>query len=202
MHKINTARLGAWLITASASLSAFAVEPPRQHGAHQHGSGELRVVIEGQQLQIQLESPAMNLVGFEHQPRNDAQKKALRDMTATLRDAGQVFALPAQAQCALKGVELKGELVNAKAGHKHGHKHEHKHKHGHGHKHESKHTDDDHSDIEATYRYTCAQPGALRDIDVKLFALFPKTDKLKLTLIGPKGQTAGELTRAKSRIVF
>ncbi|MEX5543051.1 ZrgA family zinc uptake protein, partial [Pseudomonas poae] len=35
-------------------------------GAHEHGVGRLNAVLDGQTLELELESPAMNLVGFEH----------------------------------------------------------------------------------------------------------------------------------------
>lgn len=179
--------VGTWLAATMVTLPTLATEPVRQHGAHQHGTAELRIAVEGQTLQIELESPAMNIVGFEHHPRSAAEKKAAQQAAAALRDPGRVFELPATAKCALREMKLEGELVAGKHSH---------------HRSKSKDTDNDHSEIEATYRYTCAQPDALREIDVKLFVLFPKTEKLNLELVGPKGQKADVLTRDKPRVVF
>lgn len=36
-------------------------------GAHEHGVGRLNAVLDGQALELEFDSPAMNLVGFEHQ---------------------------------------------------------------------------------------------------------------------------------------
>ena len=49
----------------------------RQHDSHAHGIGELNIVLEGNELAIELISPAANIVGFEHAPSNDEQKAAL-----------------------------------------------------------------------------------------------------------------------------
>ena len=34
-------------------------------GAHEHGVGRLNAALDGKTLELELESPAMNLVGFE-----------------------------------------------------------------------------------------------------------------------------------------
>ena len=44
-------------------------------GAHEHGVGRLNAVLDGQALELEFDSPAMNLVGFEHK----AQSSRLRD---------------------------------------------------------------------------------------------------------------------------
>lgn len=46
----------------------------RALGAHVHGIGELNVAIDGEALLVELISPAMDLVGFEHAPRTEAQR--------------------------------------------------------------------------------------------------------------------------------
>ena len=43
-------------------------------GAHEHGVGRLNAALDGQTLELELESPAMNLVGFEHVATSDADK--------------------------------------------------------------------------------------------------------------------------------
>jgi len=40
----------------------------RSHGAHVHGMARLDLAWEGAQVQIRLETPLANLVGFEHRP--------------------------------------------------------------------------------------------------------------------------------------
>ena len=40
-------------------------------GAHEHGVGRLNAGLDGQTLELELESPAMNLVGFEHVATSD-----------------------------------------------------------------------------------------------------------------------------------
>src|SRR5690606_20886978 len=56
----------------------FAVPALAQHAAHEHGVADLRVAAEGNTVVIEFDSPLDNLVGFEHAPRDDAQRMALR----------------------------------------------------------------------------------------------------------------------------
>ena len=44
--------------------------------AHVHGSAVLQVVMDGETVELALQSPLDNLVGFEHAPRTESQKKA------------------------------------------------------------------------------------------------------------------------------
>ena len=41
-------------------------------GAHEHGVAKLNVVLDDNTLELELDSPAMNLVGFEHAASSDA----------------------------------------------------------------------------------------------------------------------------------
>ena len=43
------------------------------HAAHIHGLATLTLAIENNVLEIQLESPAINLIGFEHQANSSEE---------------------------------------------------------------------------------------------------------------------------------
>ncbi len=66
--------------------------PVHVDAAHEHGVAVLRVVSEGATLMIEFVSALDNLVGFEHAPRTDAQRTALRAAQARLRDAAALAA--------------------------------------------------------------------------------------------------------------
>ncbi|HIZ50807.1 MAG TPA: DUF2796 domain-containing protein, partial [Candidatus Pseudomonas excrementavium] len=91
----------ALAVTGVVSLALHAHEPHEHaHGshnaaAHQHGVGTLDIVIEGQQLLLELSTPAGDLLGFEHAPRNQAQRDQLDTLMSTLRQPEKLFTLPA-----------------------------------------------------------------------------------------------------------
>ena len=63
---------------------AHAHEEHASLDAHEHGVASLNVALDGQTLEIQLQSPAMNLVGFEHEAKSEADKAWLVAATAPL----------------------------------------------------------------------------------------------------------------------
>lgn len=55
-------------------------------GVHSHGTAQLQVAREGQTLDILFETPAYNLVGFEHAPKNAKQEQAVAKAEAWLSE--------------------------------------------------------------------------------------------------------------------
>jgi hypothetical protein len=157
----------------------FAAEH-REHGPHVHGVGQLNVALDGTALEIELDSPAANVVGFEHPPRDAAEQAQKEQAIAQLRDGASLFLLPKAAGCRLEEAKAAEEATEH-------HADEEDH-HGDG---EEEHH---HTDINVSYRFHCDRPEALTDMDVRLFERFPATHKLEVQLIGPHGQSGGELT--------
>lgn len=154
----------------------------RHHEAHEHGSGQLNVALDGQNLFIELIVPAINVVGFEHPARTEAEHAAVKDAKARFSKVSSLFTLPEAAGCTSTDVHVSlGQLGDEdhahekEHGHGHGKKHDHdddhghakKHdhdkdhghdhdkKHGHGHKHgdHAKHEGDEEQHSELTAEY-------------------------------------------------
>ncbi|CAD5108908.1 DUF2796 domain-containing protein [Zestomonas carbonaria] len=157
------------------------------HGSldkHEHGVAALNVALDGQTLELGLESPAMNIVGFEHAANSDAARAKVAAARAQLEQPLALFALPPEAGCTVAGQELESPLFGND-----GHDHD--------------HDEHEHSDIDAEYRLTCAQPEQLKTLDLSaFFKQFPGTLKLNVQLIGPNGQKGAELTPANPRLGF
>jgi hypothetical protein len=166
--------------------------------AHEHGVAQLNVVLDGQALELELESPAMNLVGFEHAAKSDADKAKVAAAHSQLQEPLALFGLNA-GDCTVSKQELESPLFAVKEKqHAHGHKHEHKEQHG---DHDSEHSE--HSEIHAHYQLDCKTPGALKQLNLgELFKRFPATEKIQVQLIGPNGQQGLELTPAQPTLSF
>lgn len=150
---------------------AFAHAAP----AHVHGEARLEISIDGEQLVIALESPLDDLLGFEHAPRNAAERQAVLAMAAKLKQASQIFMLSAAAQCVSTDVELESPVLggNSEPG--------------------------GHNDLDAHYTWRCAKPAALRDIATGLFVVFPRLQRIVVEFAGPQGQRAGRLDARNPR---
>lgn len=158
--------------------------------AHEHGVGALNLVVDGNHVTIELDSPADNLLGFEYLPTTEADKAKVRALRAQLNAAESLFVFPTAADCSLNEVELSSPLFDAVAD-----------DHGHAHQHGEK-TDKAHADIQAHFHFTCTQAAELDQVEVALFSAFPGTERLLLQAIGPKGQQGGELSSAQNLIRF
>lgn len=140
---------------------------------HQHGFATVSIAIEGSSVELEFESPLENLVGFEHAPRNDRERRALQAMKERFADPGALFVPDAAAQCRAAPAQL--ELPQA----------------GHG---------AEHADLRALVRFDCAQPAALRGLEVKLFEPFPRLRRVAVQVAAPGRQGGADLSRRKPRI--
>lgn len=158
-------------------------------GAHEHGVAKLNVVLDGNTLELELDSPAMNLVGFEHAASSDADKAKVAAVRQQLEQPLKLFGLSAAAGCKEDQQELESPLFgDAPKADDDGDEHEHGHQ---------------HSDIGAHYQLTCATPEKLSQVDLTpLFKAFPATQKINVQLIGPNGQKGVEATPGKAAVAF
>ncbi len=181
----------------------------RQHDAHVHGSAALNVALEGEELHIELDSPAANIVGFEHAPSSESDHAALDKAVAKLKDGDRLFRFNDDAGCRMETANVSSELLDEEhEGHtdeksgEHAHeKHAHEEKKGHDHE---EHEDEGevHSDIEAVYHFECDAPGKLTQLTVELFEAFPGTEELKVQYVIESKQGAAELTATDHVVKF
>lgn len=182
MIKLNACGL-LGLCLAAASPTAFA------QGAHVHGSGELRVAIEKSELTVEFRSPLNNLLGFEHAPRTDAQRAAVKAIMARLNRPDTLLRLPKAASCTAAPTRIDSPLDRPAAPSKTV-------------KPAPKGQDDDHAEITATFGFVCADVGRLDSIEVAIFDAFPRTTAIEAEIIGPRGQSGARLSPKRRLIRF
>ncbi|MBV2097249.1 MAG: DUF2796 domain-containing protein, partial [Candidatus Thiodiazotropha sp.] len=112
MTKINPGAIVLSLSLLGGSVQIQAAESDHEHHeAHVHGEAELLIAIEGDALEIEFRSPAMNIVGFEHQPADKAQMEAVEAAIGTLKQAELVFGIPSGAKCEPVAIEVESPLA-------------------------------------------------------------------------------------------
>lgn len=182
LHR-NTAVALAWALVAG--VMATATTTAHAAGAHQHGVASLELVADGNHFTVTLDSPLDNLLGFERGPRTDAERARVRAMAQTLRTSATLVVPAAAAGCQLLGVDLASDVIApallaatpaaptppapvAKPG--------------------------DHADLEAVFRFRCAQPQALKSVALGgLFQAFPRLRQLDTALVAPGVQRGAKL---------
>jgi hypothetical protein len=194
------------------NLSNIQAAEYRHQKAHEHGVAQMNVAFEGNELYIELISPAANIVGFEHQPRTQDQKAAVKAAIKKLEAGEKIFSFPSAAGGSLVKSKVHTDINNdyshesdeakshehdetsTDAGHeteKHGHE-----EHQHGDEHER------HSEFKAEYHFVCKKPEKLVYVDVMLFSVFSGIEHIEVQLLTGTKQTAYELTVTKKKILF
>ena len=181
---------------------AFAKGP----GAHLHGVARLDVVLDDKILQLSLETPLANLLGFERGPRSEAERQAVRAMALRFHAGATLFVPTAAAGCTLLGSELASNVIEpsllaapaavaskptAAAA-------------------TTKTTGTapaaasvhEHADLDANLRFLCAQPAALKGVEVRLFQAFPRLRQLDTALATGRAQRGARLTPQQTMLSF
>jgi Protein of unknown function (DUF2796) len=154
----------------------------RSRGVHEHGSATLDIALEGATLDIALHSPAINVIGFEHEPRSPQEKAALAQANRVFGSPQGLFLMPASAACASTGVTLT-PITYEQDG------------------------DDDkpgapHADYDVSYRFHCAHSDQLGWIEVKLFEQMKGMRRITASVVTPTLQTEFELTSDSARVAL
>lgn len=185
--------------------AAHAAGPVDEHvhehgslGTHEHGVARLDAALDGAVLELQLQSPAMNLVGFEHAASSPADKAQVAAARKTLEQPLALFQLDAAAQCKVTAQTLESPLFGDQPALAQHDDDDDDHDHAAGEAHEHAH-----SEIHAHYQLTCAKPEALRSLGLApLFKAFPATRVVQLQVIAPSGQQGVAATPDNSRVTF
>ena len=183
---INFARTTASLLALMVGFSNYSTVDAAD--PHQHGVGQLNVAIQGDHVEIELETPGADIVGFEHPPRTAEQKKAVQDAATTLRNGSAIFVFPAAARCKLEKTKVESGLLEDKH-ETHGEKHHHE-----------KHKEEIHAEFHALYHFSCKNPASYTDL--QYFEAFPHAKALLARTITAKGQRKQRLTRKAPRLIF
>lgn len=144
-----------------------------EHHAHEHGAATLDVALDGSTLQLQFRTPAINLLGFEHEPRSPQEHSALDRAMRLLRDPASQFqpSPPARCQVVTASVTAPDWAIS-----------------------------NEHADFAADYEFRCEQPQALRRIDVRLLNQLGSDVKVRAQVASASGQYGTDLTRANPHL--
>ena len=180
---MTNTKLGLILLSISTLTASYQLHADdsdhEQHTAHVHGEAQLLIAQDGSTLELEFHSPAMNIVGFEHQAKSKKQIDALEAAIDTLNQPGLLFTLPSAAQCTPVSIEVESPETEHSE---------------HAHEHEHEHETEDHSDFTAHYRFQCKELSRLDRIEIELFKRFPGTERIEVQSISKKGQQKIDLT--------
>ena len=188
---------GTFLIAAAGT--GLNASETRQHDAHVHGVANLNVALDGSVLMIELDSPAANIVGFEHAPENEEQAHAVEEAIELLKNGERLFDFSEKAQCTLHDAHVNTDM---ETGHHDEHdsadKHHDDDSHGHddhdkndekahaGEDHDHDDHGSSHSEFEVAYHFECTNPdevGCSFESDLLVFAEGDPTYEINARLL-------------------
>ena len=155
------------------------------------------IAIDGQTLEIHLESPAFNLTAFEYKAVTEQELAIVKKVAFQLEKHDELFSFSG-GSCTLITKEIEIPSLNTKSKHKHDHS---KNAYNAQHSQNTKHKKlDSHTEINASYRYHCDNASELLSITVELFGLFQGIQQIHTQWITEKRQGAVILNADKNII--
>ena len=151
-----------------------------QQQAHLHGYTELMLAIEGSRLEINFESPASAIVGFEHRATSSEQLQLIEDAKKMLESSAELFSFSGGA-CSISSASADFSAVAM------------------SNKEHQAHAQS-HSEIAANYQFDCAQAQSLKAIEVNLIKRFPSIENVRVMWLTDAKQGSVELTSKNNLI--
>ena len=183
LQRQRATRARRWTGLLVLALSAYAngQELPT---AHVHGQGTLTVAMEGNDLEINFDSAAMNLLGFEHRASSPTEKQQVIALRQQLSEVAQRLRLQG-GQCQLReqwtSIDERLEPETDK---------------------HAEHDEARHRDISARYRFHCTQPSTLRGLRTDLLSQYPALVSLSVQWLIEGRQGALTLDNSRDDVSF
>lgn len=164
------------LLMVALLLAALPGATLQAHGAHVHGQGLLQVALDNGDLHLRLQVPGMDVVGFEHAPETDSDRRAVEDAVTRLEDPSSLVQLPAEAGCSVTGTRVDSPLLDEQHG-------------------------DDHADFLVVHEFECSDPAALEHLDV-LAGSTLGLERVDVQIISERGQGHTRLQHGNRRVLM
>ncbi len=203
------------LLTLMLCIPSIAqTDDPEAHslnsGAHTHGMAMLQVVMEEDMLLLEIQSPAVNLLGFERQVHTTEQVNALQHTQKMLADADSLFQFNDGNCDVLESTWDFSSVQGGKNTVADNNGNDHSDSVGADHQdHQDQHSDQDqqahkseHRDLAGHYRYQCANPAALESMSVMLFDAFSGVEAVRVEWIVHGYQGAATLHANNRQVSF
>jgi Protein of unknown function (DUF2796) len=166
---------GALALVLSLSGTSSANEEFDQHGAHEHGHLTLNVVVQDSLLSIELESPAANVLGYEHAPRTADEKAQWDRQLQWLRSGRDAVGVPVAAGCQLSKVDIEAPDPAAKGA-------------------------QEHSDFRVRWQFQCRNAAALAWFEPWLIQKLLGVEEVDVNLVNGAVQKRLEASEPRQRI--
>lgn len=161
----------ATALTLAISLgSSVGWSTERQLDSHEHGVSTLKIAQEGNKVTLELEAPGDDIVGFEYEPKNEAEKASVEAALTKLRKPEALFSMPSAAGCSVAESEAEFE------------------------------TSKDHAGFHVTWSLKCQTIIKANSLQVRFFDAFPNAREIEVEAIGSIGQMSAEVEKGTTSV--
>ena len=172
------------IFTISFIANAEESNEHRHHEAHVHGEAELSLIIDETSIAFELKSPALNVLGFEHEPKTEAEEELVHAANEKLSKYENIIFIP-DLKCKVSEFDLDSPYEDEHAGESHHDAHDH---------------EEDHGDYYLSYSLSCKNIDKLETIEVKLFENFEGFESIEAMWINQSEADSAELTKERNII--
>ena len=172
-------------------LLIFGVAPASAVAQHVHGVIELGVVVEGDTVAVSLSAPLSDVVGFEHEPKNDDQEDMIQQAASVLSDPESMFGLTGSVNCEVSNTTIDGpdyvlqhltQVAEAPASHADHHHDHHDHD-----EHDGESAHEEHAEVVAAYEWKCGDAAALDALDLRFTERFANVETINVQILTAAG---------------
>jgi hypothetical protein len=139
----------------------------------------LDVATEPTRVTLHLEVPLDSLLGFEHEPRTEEERKQAAEVVTRLRTGGALFRIDAAAHCTPGRVDLQSAALGLGA---------------------ALGPTEGHGDVVANYDFICKDGTRAGFVEVGLFDFFPRLQRVDVQTSTRRGQMQARLKRPVTRV--
>ncbi len=159
------------LIVFGFSITVMASDH-REQGAHVHGSAKMNIAFDGLNGEVELNGPGDSIVGFEHKPTSESDKKTQAEALEKLeKQIGEMVFFDSSLSC-----EWKKEKIDIH------------------------HETNNHSNIEASWKVRCKKSVIGSQLIMNIQSFFPKVKDLDVQILVDTIQISAEAKKSKTSI--
>lgn len=180
--------------------ATFAEQKAASLDAHVHGLSQLTIAVEGEKVELEFSSPAMNIVGFEHKATSKKDIAAVKQAESILSQPETLFSL-SEAKCKpihthvdISGLIEQHDDHDGHKGHDEHNDHDDHKDHNDHHDHKAHDEHETHSEIVASYSFACMDTTKLSSVKVSLFESFAGIYKIQAMWVTTTKQGSAKLT--------
>jgi hypothetical protein len=138
---------------------------------HVHGAVAVNVAVEGNVLSLEIDAPAINVLGFEKSPRSDAEREAVASVDAWLSAGRDIAGVPRAAGCRLQSAAYVAPKLGS-----------------------------GHADYRPRYAFRCENPAALEWVELWALRRLKNVEKAEINVISATVQRQETLAPGNLRV--